>query len=136
MARRLETALAEYEQLRRTPLARLKWNEFVLQRLAPLPKLPATKRVSPLYDRHLALALERRDRLEYLWDEGPGHLGDHSAWEAYQAVTHAIDHDDHLWGRNSAPAGRLGSLLDGHLSQLKHATLDRLFASAQDPRRN
>lgn len=136
VTRRLQVAVEQYERLRRTTLSRLKWNDLVLHRLAPLPKLPASKRASALYDRHLELALARRERLEQLWTSGPGHVGEYSAWEAYQAVTHSIDHDDHLWGRNSPPRGRLASLFDGHLSHLKNATLDRLFAYAQDPSRN
>jgi phage/plasmid-like protein (TIGR03299 family) len=136
VTRRLQVAVEQYEQLRCTTLSRLEWNNLLLHRLAPLPKPPASKRVSALYDRHLTLALARRERLEHLWTSGPGHVGDHSAWEAYQAVTHSIDHDEHLWGRSAGPSQRLASLFDGHLSHLKNSALDRLFTYVLDPSRN
>jgi hypothetical protein len=36
----------------------------------------------------------RRDKISALWITGKGHVGDRSAWEAYNALTQATDHSE------------------------------------------
>jgi phage/plasmid-like protein (TIGR03299 family) len=107
------------------------WKETVLDRIAPLPAIPRSARGRNLYERHLHRALQRRGRLTWLWEKGPGHKGNHSAWEAYQAVTHSIDHDE-TWGEDSPATDRLGSLLNGHHAKQKRSALEGLYSLAMD----
>ena len=76
-----------------------------------------------------ARIVARRNRLTQLWDEGAGHAGDHSMYEAYNATAESIDHDADLW-RVRGP--RTGALLDGRLAEVKNRVLAGLVVAPRD----
>jgi len=74
----------------------------------------------------------RRDTITDLWRSGAGHTGDDSAWEAYNGVVEAIDHNEDLFPARSG-VYRLGSLLDGELREKKQRALVNLVDYATAP---
>lgn len=123
---------AQYELLRGRFLAEEEFTVNVLDLLAPLPEKPdgerATKNriATAAWEKAYARAETKRDRLSMLWVEGDGHVGDHSAWEAYNAATQSIDHDADLWKVEGD--SRLASLWQGQLGKAKQAVMDSLYA--------
>lgn len=74
---------------------------------------------------------ERREReITRLWHEGKGHVGDGSAWEAYNGLVEAIDHNPSLFPSRSG-VYRLGSLLTGDLRTKKERVRNTLVAAAE-----
>jgi phage/plasmid-like protein (TIGR03299 family) len=71
----------------------------------------------------------RKDAIVMLWDAGTGHTGDHSAWEAYNALVEAVDHHAPIFPTRSG-VYRTAALLDGRLRQIKDVVLDNLAALA------
>ena len=59
---------------------------------------------------------EKRNRITDLWENGAGHTGDHSAWEAYQGAVEFLDHDTEALPSNG---NRVQSLMDGSLKKAK-----------------
>lgn len=77
-----------------------------------------------------ALVVSRYEKkvatLRRLWDSGIGHTGDHSAWEAMNAVTQAMDHnEDGLWPTRGG-VYRTASLLTGNLYTMKQQVIHNL----------
>ena len=77
--------------------------------------------------------MEKRKRVRQvevrrLWEEGAGHRGDHSAWEAYNGLVQWLDHSPLL----DSGEDRLRGLLNGQLSQTKQRVYTRLLAHAMD----
>jgi hypothetical protein len=72
-----------------------------------------------------------RGEVRRLWEEGKGHRGDRSAWEAYNGVVQWLDHSP------SAPhaAGRHHALVTGTLARRKLRVYTRLLAFALDGNR-
>jgi phage/plasmid-related protein TIGR03299 len=66
-----------------------------------------------------------------LWTEGKGHQGDGSAWEAYNGVVEAIDHNEALFPMRGG-VYRTQGLLDGRLREQKDATLATLVKFAEE----
>lgn len=73
---------------------------------------------------------KRRESITWLWTNGKGHVGDHSAWEAYNGLVEAIDHDEKLFPSRSG-VYRLGSLLNGELREKKNRVRGLLDYAAQ-----
>lgn len=73
---------------------------------------------------------EKRERaITSLWTNGIGNVGDRSAWEAYNGVVEAIDHDRDLFPARSG-VYRLGALLTGELRAKKDRVRSGLMAAA------
>jgi phage/plasmid-like protein (TIGR03299 family) len=122
----------QYEALRNRFLTEVQFDRYVLDVLAPMPAKPenvASKGniAVAAWERASDRALAKRTRLVELWDNGDGHTGDHSAWEAYNAATQSIDHDGDLWKVND-DASRLASLWQGQLGKAKQAVMDSLYS--------
>ena len=71
----------------------------------------------------------RRAEVRRLWDQGAGHAGERSAWEAYNAAAELLDHNRTLYPTR-AGAFRAASLLTGQLATLKNRVLDNLVTHA------
>jgi hypothetical protein len=69
-----------------------------------------------------------RSEVRRLWEEGAGHRGDHSAWEAYNGLVQWLDHSPLL----DSGEDRLSGLLHGRLSQTKQRVYARLLAHAME----
>lgn len=81
-------------------------------------------------------ASEKRQEIRRLWHEGEDHLGDGNAWEAYNGVVQALDHDErfHPGTAKKDPVRRLQSMYDGNIRQSKRRVLRGLhqFACTDD----
>lgn len=124
---RYEVIARQYRLLKATVLQEQEFKRAVLDLIAPDPREnpsfnPEASRAQLVLDR----ADQKRAELRRLWDEGDGHQGDHSAWEAYNGVVQAIDHDVAGLFPIRGGAWRTASLLDGTYAQRKGQVLDEL----------
>ena len=84
--------------------------------------------VTPRQQTSLEKVEAKRARLTQLWTEGDGHTGDHSAWEAFNAVAQSVDHDDEIW---KVRTQRTQQLTDGSLYSTKNAVFATLLKAAK-----
>jgi len=129
---RFEAAAAQYRALKRTFLDLAQFRTFVESPIAPDPREnprwnPEARMASAVVQRYE----QKADRLRYLWEHGTGHVGDHSAWEAYNGAAEALDHDTELWPTRGG-VYRTASLMDGVIAQRKQTVLDNLLGLAWD----
>jgi phage/plasmid-like protein (TIGR03299 family) len=129
---RAELVAKQYRKLRTAKLAT--GAEF--RALAILPTLGAhptrRKRWNPearQADTVVARYEEKGAEILRLWTEGKGHTGDGSAWEAYNGVVEAIDHNETLFPMRGG-VYRTQGLLDGKLRDMKRAALSELVLYA------
>lgn len=108
-------ALVVYPAIGPHPASRIEFN-------------PEAKRAETFVERYE----KRRNKIQWLWEHGQGHKGTHDAWEAYNGVVEAIDHDEDLFASRSG-VFRLGALLDGQLRAKKDRVFDTLMAYAVHP---
>jgi hypothetical protein len=129
---RYERIAAQYATLKACTLSEEDFNSLVLDVAVPdpsaSPKFNPDARTADLVLRRYE---EKRITISRLWTEGKGHQGDHSAWEAYNGVVEAIDHNASLWPGKGG-AWRAASMMDGVLAQAKNAVLDNLVSFAQE----
>jgi hypothetical protein len=130
-----EIITQHYGALRRFTLSEEAYRELVVDAIARDPR--RNPRFNP--DARLAEMVvtryERKKReVTRLWTEGDGHVGDHSAWEAYNGAVQALDHDRELFPTR-AGSYRTASLLDGILAETKQRILDNLIAHVRQSRR-
>lgn len=127
---RYETIAHQYRLLRATYLDEALFRELVLNTVAPDPRdNPRFNPEARMAESVLERAERKRAELTRLWTEGRGHRGDHSAWEAYNGVVEALDHNGALWPTRGG-AWRTAALMNGRLHDLKQQTLDTLVAYA------
>jgi phage/plasmid-like protein (TIGR03299 family) len=129
---RYERIAAQYATLKACTLSEEDFNSLVLDVAVPdpsaSPKFNPDARTADLVLRRYE---EKRITISRLWTEGKGHQGDHSAWEAYNGVVEAIDHNASLWPGKGG-AWRAASMMDGVLAQTKNAVLDNLVSFAPE----
>lgn len=129
---RFEAVATQYRRLKATHLPETAFTKLVLDEVAPDPRnRPDFNPEARTAELVLNRAERKRAELRRLWDEGAGHTGDRSAWEAYNAAAEAIDHNAELWP-NRAGAYRTASLMDGNLLRLKQNVLANLSRYAPD----
>lgn len=87
---------------------------------------PEARQANAVIERYERRATE----VTRLWREGKGHAGDDSAWEAYNGLVEAIDHNDDLFPTRSG-VYRTQALLEGTLRDQKQAALSSLVAAAE-----
>lgn len=118
------TKLAQrYMALKQRILTAQEFEAAILDVIAPDPRtLPHFNADAKLAASVVARAERRRTALTTAWEQGAGHTGDHSAWEAYNGAVEVIDHDRDLFPLR-AGTWRTASLLDGKLRQMKDAAL-------------
>jgi phage/plasmid-like protein (TIGR03299 family) len=122
---RSEEAARAYQALQRVALTEAEFRRMVLDVIAP-----DARQRQDASARAIASADARRDEVQRLWTEGDGHLGDRSAWEAYNGAVQAIDHDECLFPGKSAGT-RTASLMRGRLAEKKLLVLDGLTRHAR-----
>lgn len=123
-----EQVVKQYQILKATQLDAELFERLVLNVAAPLPKFEGeqatARRVTAL-----AKAEAKRADLKNLWTAGKGHVGDLSAWEAYNGVVESVDHDAaEVW--QTRGESRLASLYDGGLGEVKQNVLEALMGYA------
>lgn len=128
---RYEVIAQQYKLLKATHLDTALFRELVIKTAAPDP------RDNPKFNPEAMMAksvVERWEKkaatLTRLWTEGKGHTGDQSAWEAYNAVVEAVDHDvDGLWPLRGG-VYRTQALLQGEYGRTKDRVLTKVVAHA------
>lgn len=68
------------------------------------------------YDAAFEAAETRRTAITEAWTGGSGHVGDHSAWEAYNGAVQVIDHDAQLFRTRGS---RIASMIGGRIAERK-----------------
>lgn len=113
--------VGDFDRLVTEPVVRIKrFEDAWSSRLSKYgPTDPKTTRAEKALERQH----ERRERLIQLWDNGDGHTGDRSAWEAYNALMQALDHDALFQRESKTQAARLRRQQD----TVKTETLRRLL---------
>ena len=133
MISRREVMAAAYQRLRGFRLDHELFRSLVLDAAAPLPQeQPNFNPEARLAELVVARAEAKRAEIERLWVYGLGHTADFSAWEAYNGLVQAIDHNTELFPTRSG-AYRTASLMEGNLRRIKDtvlANLDRVALSA------
>ena len=128
---RFEVVAAQYRVLKTCILTDALFKRLILDPAIPDPR--ASRKFNP--DAKASELVIRRyetkaSKVRALWTEGTGHTGDHSAWEAYNALVEAVDHDQDLFPTRGG-VWRTGALLDGSLRRRKQAALDAVVAYAR-----
>jgi phage/plasmid-like protein (TIGR03299 family) len=118
---RYEEVATAYRALQQVALQEAEFRRLVLDVIAPEASAEANSRT-------VELAEERRAEVRRLWDEGDGHLGDRTAWEAYNGGVQAIDHNARLFPTDGP---RTASLMNGSLAEKKVLLLDGLTRHAR-----
>lgn len=129
LTKRYRAIAQQYEQLRATHLDTALFRKLVLDVAAPIPEKLTKAELSPREETSREKVAEKRERLALLWENGDGHTGDHSAWEAYNGVTQSIDHEPELWGMGTGER-RLRALFEGRADEIKSSVLESLVSYA------
>ena len=132
LIQRFDTVALQYRLLRATHLDTAMFRELVLDNVAPISAQALLKQEQGKLKGSAQKGLERaeakRAEITRLWNgEGKGITGDHSAWEAYQAVTEGVQHNETLF---KAKGPRLQSLSSGLLAQAMDRPLEALMEYA------
>jgi phage/plasmid-like protein (TIGR03299 family) len=126
--------LATYrETFRETILPERGFKRFVLDKAVPVAQLEnriMRREGNKRTETALAKAGEKRLEIRRLWEDGDGHVGDHSAWEAWNGLIQWLDHSDQAGFRGS----RINALLKGELGRVKRGTFGRLLSYASADR--
>lgn len=127
LVERYEAAARQFQLLKARHLDTAVFRRLVLDVAAQVP--PRLDRPGLTARQEIARGriVARRSRIAKLWTDGAGHRGDHSMYEAYNAVVESIDHDVELW-RVRGP--RTAALLDGRLAEIKDRVLTTLVHAA------
>jgi phage/plasmid-like protein (TIGR03299 family) len=128
---RYETAARQFQALKSYHLDTALFRRLVLDVAAPIPPVLDRPALTARQEGARTRLLARRSRLTQLWEEGAGHQGDHSGWEALNGTVQSLDHDSNLW-RVRGP--RTAAMLDGRLAEIKHRVLATLVAAASSSR--
>jgi phage/plasmid-like protein (TIGR03299 family) len=115
---------AQYDAMKATKMTEIEFEKVILDLIAPLPEKPKTERKDNIavaaFEKATDRAIVKRNRLTALWTDGDGHVGDGSAWEAYQGAVQSLDHDADIWKAGN----RLESLFDGTIAKDKQALVN------------
>lgn len=130
LAERAEEVAKAYDLLRGFYL-----DDAMLQKLVVKPALgghPAESvgwdRAKPSHERMAEKYQARAERIAYLAKHGKGHVGDGSAWEAYNGLVESLDHDRDLW---PVAGSRVQAITDGHLAQRRQRAYVALVGAAR-----
>lgn len=127
LVERYAAAARQYQLLKARHMDTAMFRRLVLDVAASIPPQLNAAGLTARQQTARARIIARRNRLTHLWDEGAGHTGDHSMYEAYNATAESIDHDAELWRVNGP---RTGALLDGRLADIKNRVLATLVSAA------
>lgn len=126
---RYKSIAEQFRFMKDTILTAEAFERSVQDILAPLPddlKPFPTSAERRAYDRQRDVALEKRQALEIKWLRGNGHVGNRSAWEAWNGAVEVLDHDGTLY---PVRGSRVQSLIPGgRLANLKDEVLDAVLA--------
>lgn len=129
---RTEGVAAQYRMLKETTLTPAAFRALVL-----LPSIgvhptrrknwnPEAKQAETVINRYEKKGAE----IVRLWEKGDGHKGDSSAWEAYNGLVQAIDHDTDLFPQRGG-VYRSAGLMHGYLRDMKDNAVVELVKFAE-----
>lgn len=126
---RYEAVAKSYKLLKEFIMTDAQFKTLVLDVAVPDPRdnakfNPEARMANAVVERYEAKANE----ITRLWTAGKGHKADKSAWEAYNGVVEAVDHNTELFPMRSG-VYRTQALLDGTLRTIKADTLNSLVAA-------
>lgn len=127
---RYNLAAQHYRDLMRMILDPVEFTEYVIDPAIPDPRHnprwnPEARMASAVVARYERKVAE----VTRLWDEGAGHTGNHSAWEAYNGLVEAMDHNTELWPTRGG-VYRTASMLDGQIFTTKQRVFEGLVRAA------
>lgn len=126
-----ENLAAEYQRLRDFQLSDEMFRDLVIEpAIGVHPEQrkgfnPDARMAESVVNRYESRALA----IETLWRDGTGHVGDDSAWEAYNGLAEAIDHYPDIFPTKGG-VYRTQALLDGGLRKAKDRAFRALVAAA------
>lgn len=128
---RYETIAEQYRVLKAVHLTDEDFRNLVLNVAVPDPREqkrfnPEAKLAELVVDRYE----EKTKEITRLWTEGKGHSGDKSAWEAYNGLVEALDHNAELFPTRDG-SYRTASLMGGRIGRSKTAVLNELVTFSQ-----
>lgn len=128
---RYETIAAQYRTLKAFYLDEALFRTLVIE--PALGKHPTARKEWNPEARMANAVIERYEEkageVTRLWHAGKGHTGDDSAWEAYNGLVEAIDHNTELFPTRTG-VYRTQALTDGTLRDMKHSALNALVGAA------
>lgn len=119
----------DYKFLKERILTVEEFEKHVLDEIAPFPADDAEK--TSHFDSVIARLNIKRDRISQMWDKGTGLTGNHSAWEAVNAVSELLDYDDEIF-KVRKTGSRLQSLISGPLGDIKQRVTNNLVMLARN----
>lgn len=123
-----EVLSQQYKFMKETKLTQ---EQFDALCVAPIATDPRTKKgwnpEARMADAVISRYEAKVQELNRLWTDGDGHKADNSAWEAYNGVVQALDHNEDLWPSRSG-VYRTQKLLGGDLAALKSTVLNNLVS--------
>lgn len=129
IVQRTQDFVARYRALQALILDEPTWQRQVMDVVQRDPRQRADfDAKSPLADSTVERYLEKRGALLATWFQGRGHVGDHSAWEAYNGVAEVVDHNAEVFPcrasrvRQLVPGGRLYAIKDDVFESLLKLT--------------
>lgn len=114
----------DFMLMKKRILTQQEFNEYVLDAVAVMPDIKKEDKTTHT-DSTIARAEGKRNRLTNMWENATGNTGNHSAWEAYMAVTELCDYSDDLVKVRKA-SSRLQSMISGPIGDVKQRVLDNL----------
>jgi phage/plasmid-like protein (TIGR03299 family) len=120
----------DYKLLKERILSVEEFTKHVLDVVSPIPVIEKDDKTSHS-DSVIDRANGKRDILSQAWENATGNRGDHSAWEAYMAVTELLDYSDSLV-KVKKNGSRLQSMINGPIGNAKQEVVDSLVTLARN----
>jgi len=120
----------DFQYLQNRILSVKEFTTHVLDTVAPIPKIEEDDKTSHS-DSVIERAEYKRNRLTSMWEKATGNTGNHSAWEAYMAVTELCDYSDDIV-KVRKTSSRLQSIISGPISEVKQEVLNTLVELARN----
>jgi phage/plasmid-like protein (TIGR03299 family) len=133
LVKRVELVATQYKMLKETTLTASQFRSLVIvpalgvhpsRRKGWNPEAVQAKSVVARYEK-------KGEELVRLWEQGDGHTGDKSAWEGYNGLVQAVDHDSDLFPTKGG-VYRTAAMMHGYLREMKDRAVVELVKFATD----
>lgn len=129
---RVETVATQYKLLKETKLTASQFRACVV--VPALGVHPTRRRGWNPEATQAETVIKRYEKkgaeLVRLWEQGKGHTGDASAWEAYNGLVEAVDHNDDMFPTKSG-VYRTAAMMHGYLRDMKDRAVTELVRFAE-----
>lgn len=128
---RFDVTSAHYLRMQAATLTEAEFGKLVLDAIVPPRKIDDDEKNKTRVANLLAKDEAKRNTLTELWNgAGTGLTGNHSAWEAWNTCTEAVDHN---LGNLFESRDRLVSLYDGTLQRTKEKVFTNIIEAVSVP---